>query len=58
MSTDTTMTDLEIVKSSLNLAKEFDLEVEVVYFALRSMQENPQLSIREALFLGVSEMIK
>jgi hypothetical protein len=43
---------------SLDSAKEEGLEVEVVYTALKSMKQDPQLSISEAIELGMKEWVK
>ena len=46
------------IMDSLEIAKEEGLEVEVIYTALKSMKENSQLSISEAIELGIKEWLK
>lgn len=46
------------IMDSLDAAKEEGLEIEVVYTALKSMKQNPQLSISEAIQLGMKEWVK
>lgn len=62
---DTTETQLDEVSSSLDfiatglsLAQEYGLEIEVIYYALKAMKENPELTPAQAFYLGVSEWVK
>jgi len=50
--------ELEIIDEILDQAIENGLEVEVVYWALKAMKDNPTLQPSEALVLGVTEWIK
>lgn len=49
---------MEVIDTMLDAAIEHQLEVEVIYFALKSMKENPTLSPAEAFVLGVTEWVK
>lgn len=44
--------------NALSDAKEYGLQTEVVWSALKSMKENPNLTIEEAITNGFSEWIK
>ena len=48
----------ESISEALRGASEFDLQVEVVWFALKAVKENPQLTIEEAINIGFDEWIK
>jgi len=50
--------ELEAIGNMLDVALEYGYEVEVIYFALKNMKENPTLSPLEAFTLGVTEWIK
>lgn len=50
--------EFEAIQIALKGASEFDLQVEVVWYALRYMKENPRLSIEEAIDLGFKEWVK
>jgi len=52
------LTDFEFADILLEAADEYGLTAEVVVFALKTMKENPALSIEEALLAGYSEWIK
>ena len=49
---------MEAISNLLDVALDYGLEVEVIYFALKYMGENTQLSPAEAFQLGISEWIK
>lgn len=51
-------TDLEVIENQLKLAKEYDLEAEVVMTALIAMRRDPSLTIQEAIYIGFFEWIK
>jgi len=52
------LTDFEFADILLEAADEYGLTAEVVVFALKTMKENPALSIEEALLAGYSDWIK
>lgn len=58
------MKDIDIVDSiqeataAINAAKQYNLEAEVVTWALIEMKTNPKLEIGEALNLSVQEWLK
>ncbi len=48
----------DIIDKGLDTAIQFGLEVEVIYYALKTMKENPQLTPAEAFVFGVAEWVK
>ena len=50
--------ELSYVDHLLKLAEVHNLEVEVVVFALKSMKENPSLTIEQAMDIGYEEWVK
>lgn len=50
--------ELQAIGDVLDEALEAGLEVEVIYWALKAMKENPQLTIPEAMALGITEWVK
>ena len=50
--------EFEAIQNALKGASEFNLEVEVVWYALKYMKENPRLTIEEAINLGFKEWVK
>lgn len=50
--------EFEAIQTALKGASEFNLEVEVVWYALKAMKENPRLSIEEAIKIGFEEWVK
>ena len=50
--------NMETINNALNGAAEYGLEVEVVYWALKAIKENPSLSIEEAIEIGFLEWVK
>ena len=53
-----TINEFEAIQTALKGASEFDLQVEVVWYALKAMKENSRLSIEEAIEEGFKEWIK
>ncbi|WP_156039947.1 hypothetical protein [Aureispira sp. CCB-QB1] len=51
-------TQMAAVQQALQIAMEYQLEVEVVTWALKAMQENNTITITEALTIGVNEWVK
>lgn len=49
---------LESISKLLDVSLQFGLEVEVIYYALEKMKENPKYSPVEAFALGVTEFVK
>lgn len=56
MSTD--KEQIDAIDEMLDSAMEFGLEVEVIYWALKYMKENPTATPAEAFALGVAEWVK
>jgi hypothetical protein len=50
--------ELELIGNQLDMALEYGLELEVIYYALKAMKENPSLTPVEAFALGVTELVK
>ena len=50
--------DLQTVKNALKQSRDCGLDVEVVVWALKSMKENPSLSVSEAIETGFWEWAK
>jgi hypothetical protein len=50
--------ELLVVADLLDEAKKYGLEAEVVYFALKYMKKNSDLSIIEAITYGYDEWVK
>lgn len=49
---------LETISQLLDVAIEYGLEVEVIYYALDYMQKDPKVTPAEAFALGVTEWVK
>jgi hypothetical protein len=49
---------MEAIDKMLDSAMEFGMEVEVIYWALKYMKENNNVSPAEAFALGVAEWVK
>jgi hypothetical protein len=56
--TDETTEEMQLIGDMLDSALEYGLEVEVIYWALRYIKENPDTSPAQAFALGVTEWIK
>lgn len=56
--TTTQIQEMESISVLLDNALEHGLEVEVIYYALKYMKENPTVTPAEAFLLGVSEWVK
>ena len=50
--------EFEAIQMALKGAAEFNLEVEVVWYALKYMKENSRLSIEEAINKSFDEWVK
>lgn len=50
--------DFETIDKWLDIAIDSGLEVEIIYFALLALKENPKLTPGEAFIYGISEWIK
>jgi hypothetical protein len=50
--------ELELIGIQLDMALEYGLELEVIYYALKAMKENTSLSPAQAFALGVTELVK
>ena len=53
-----TKEQMEAISNSLDIAIEHGMEVEVIYFALIHMKNNPNATPVEAFILGITELIK
>lgn len=51
-------TELDIIYSILKDARQYGLEAEVVLFALKYLQKNPNESIENAMSYGFYEWVK
>lgn len=49
---------MDLIKEVLDKATEHDLQVEVVTWALKAMQDNPELQPYEAIVVGYQEWVK
>lgn len=49
---------LDGIGKMLDTSLEYGLELEVIYFSLQKMKENPNLLPVEAFALGVTEFVK
>ena len=47
--------DLEAVNEALETAHDYNLELEVVWSALRAVKNDPSLSIADAMAMGLNE---
>lgn len=52
------MNEFNTIGDVLDQAIEYGLEVEVIYWALKYMKEDPSISPAEAMTLGVLEWVK
>lgn len=52
------MEELQAIGQALQEAKRYGLEAEIVWSALDSMKANPNQSLIEAIYYGMSEWIK
>lgn len=55
---DTYLVDMDAIYLALYNAKRLNLEIEVVFEALKCMQQNPNLTISEAITLGYKNWVK
>jgi len=53
-----TVEQISLISDLLNESKEHALDPEVIFYALKSMKENPELEPYEAFAMGHSEWIK
>jgi hypothetical protein len=53
-----TLEQMEAIGDSLDIALEHGMEVEVIYFALMHMKNNPEATPVEAFVLGITELLK
>jgi len=53
-----TKEQMEAIDNSLTIALEHGMEVEVIYFALMHMKNNPSATPVEAFILGITELLK
>lgn len=49
---------MDVIGNMLDVALEYGLEVEVIYYALKYMKQNPDILPAEAFLMGVSEWVK
>jgi len=49
---------MEAISDLLDTAIDYELEIEVIYYALLYIKEHPELSPAEAFQLGITEWIK
>ena len=53
-----TIEEMQLIGDMLDSALDYGLEVEIIYWALKYMKENPTTSPAEAFALGVAEWVK
>lgn len=53
-----TQEEMRLIGNQLDIALEYGLEEETIYYALKAMKENPTLTPVEAFILGVGEFVK
>jgi len=53
-----TIEQISLIGDLLNESKEYALDPEVIFYALKSIRENPELEPYEAFAIGHSEWIK
>ena len=49
---------MEAIGNLLDVALEHGLELEVIYYALKYMKQNPEVAPAEAFLMGISEWVK
>lgn len=49
---------MEAIDHMLDSAMQFGLEVEVIYWSLKYIKDNPNVSPAEAFALGITEWVK
>lgn len=49
---------MDVIDKQLDVAMEYGMEVEVIYYALKYIKENPTITPAEAFCLGISELVK
>ena len=50
--------EMEAISNMLDTAIDYGLEVEVIYWTLKYVKDNPTVSPAEAFALGVAEWVK
>ena len=50
--------DITTIKVALEMAKEYNLEVEVITWAMKALKEDNKLTISQAISIGVAEWLK
>ena len=50
--------EMKAISDMLDTALEYELEVEVIYWALKYMKEDPKVTPAQAFALGVAEWVK
>lgn len=50
--------EMELIDKMLDTAIEYGLEVEVIYWALNYMKQDPTVTPAQAFALGISEWVK
>jgi len=54
--TESTSKEIDNIQALLMIAQEYNLECEVIYYALQSMKEKPSLTPTEAFRAGLWEL--
>lgn len=49
---------MEVIDHMLDSAMQFGLEVEVIYWSLKYIKENPNVTPAEAFALGITEWVR
>ena len=58
MSKEMNQEDIQIIDSLLDQVMEAGMEVECIYWALKAIQQNPELTPGQAFALGLAEWVK
>ena len=53
-----TLDEMQAISDMLDTALEYGLEIEVIYHALKYMQEDPTVTPAQAFALGVTEWVR
>lgn len=53
-----TIEDLSVIYTALKVCKKYDLETEVVLYAIQNIKKNPEQTIEEAFAEALNEWIK
>ena len=49
---------MDAISDAIEIASPFQLEIEVILWSMKALKENPELTIKEAIDIGLDEWIK